>query len=97
MTNGTARAGGPFPNRKMTSLRFGLREIEEGEVAGRHRQRSTRLQLDRMAITALVARVSQFCFTARDFYLPYFTRCCHPQRTSTEDSSTLSRLRMASY
>ena len=45
MTNGTARAGGPFRNRKMASLRFGLREIKEGEVVGRHRQRQRNLNL----------------------------------------------------
>ena len=41
ITNSNARASEPFRNRKETSLRFGLREIEEGEVTGRHRQRST--------------------------------------------------------
>ena len=45
----TARTGGPFRNHNATSLRFGLREIEEGGVAGRYRQRSTQLELDRMA------------------------------------------------
>ena len=37
MMNGTTRAGGPFRNRKMTSLYFGLRENEAGDVASRHR------------------------------------------------------------
>ena len=71
MMNGTAWAGGPFGKRKATSHRFGLREIEEDNVAGRHRQRSTQLQLDRMAITASVARVSpQILFHRKGFLCP---------------------------
>ena len=37
-----------FRNRGAGSLRLGLGETEEGEVGGRHRQRSTWLGLDRI-------------------------------------------------
>ena len=43
VANSAARTSGPFRSVscKAASLRFGLREIEEGEVAGRHRQSSS--------------------------------------------------------
>ena len=43
MANSAAGGSGPFRSAscKVASLRFGLREIEEGEVAGRHRQSSS--------------------------------------------------------
>ena len=59
------------------------------EITGRHRQRSTRLQLadshTGMRIT-ISPRVSpQFCVTAKSF-VPYLPRCFHPQQTPTGDS-----------
>ena len=41
------RASKLFRSRRAASLRPGLGEIKEGEIAGRHRQRSTWLWLDR--------------------------------------------------
>ena len=41
MTNGAPRANRLFHSRKAASFHLGLREIEEGETASHHHQRST--------------------------------------------------------
>ena len=71
-------------------------EIKVSEVAGRHRQRSTRLQLDcRWSHVTLdhtadhhpPSRVTSVLFAARRYFVPYLPRC-HPQKTPTGDSFT---------
>ena len=83
---------GLLHSRKATSLRLGLGETEEGEIAGRHRQRRSAFKVawtpwnvDRHVSGS---HVSSICFTLRDSFVPHLPHSRHPQRTSTGDSFT---------
>ena len=100
--DGTARAGGLFRCRKAAPLRPSLGEIEEGEVVGGHRQRSTLSTPTptRSARLSLISasKVAYFLFTATDspFFSISFIPCTYSERPRDVRSHS-NWMRMVGY